>query len=249
MANGGFESKSAGPPMAAVSAFASILPSSRSGRNRFVCCMTTIRSRCGVVDIEDQKFLSVNNAAVEHYGYSREQFLAMTTFEMRPVEDRAEFARYIGSGKMSQGAKTWRHRKSDGSRVNVSIYGRSMRKYRGRAARLNAIVDITAQKQTDDRLLEQKLQMDTAINNMSQGLLMFDRDARLIFVQSKIYRDVRPVARQGRPGLHASRSDGSPERAPPRFPEIPRNTARTFLTASPREKPRAASSSSPTAGA
>ena len=32
-----------------------------------------------VVDIESQKFLSVNNASVEHYGYSREQFLAMTT--------------------------------------------------------------------------------------------------------------------------------------------------------------------------
>ncbi len=137
-----------------------------------------------VVDVATQKFLSVNNAAVEHYGYPREQFLAMTTLDMRPAEDREEFARYIGSGDMSQGAKIWRHQKSDGSCIYVSIYARSMT-YQGRAARLNAIVDITAQKQVDDLLLKQKLQTETAINNMSQGLLMFDRDARLILCNQR----------------------------------------------------------------
>lgn len=137
-----------------------------------------------VVDVETQKFLSVNNAAVDHYGHPREQFLAMTTLDMRPAEDREEFARYIRSGDMSQGAKTWRHRRADGSCIYVSIYARSMN-YQGRAARLNAIVDITAQKQVDDLLLKQKLQTETAINNMSQGLLMFDRDARLILCNKR----------------------------------------------------------------
>jgi diguanylate cyclase (GGDEF)-like protein/PAS domain S-box-containing protein len=132
-----------------------------------------------VVDVESQKFLSVNHAAIDHYGYGREQFLTMTTLDMRPAEDREEFARYIGSGDMSQGAKIWRHQKSDGSFIHVSIYARSMT-YQGRAARLNAIVDITAQKLADDLLLKQKLQTETAIDNMSQGLLMFDGDARLI---------------------------------------------------------------------
>lgn len=137
-----------------------------------------------VVDVESQKFLSVNNAAVEHYGYPREQFLAMTTLDMRPAEDREEFGRYIRSGDMSQGAKTWRHRRADGSCIYVSIYARSMT-HQGRAARLNAIVDITAQKLADDLLLKQKLQTETAINNMSQGLLMFDADARLILCNQR----------------------------------------------------------------
>jgi PAS domain S-box-containing protein len=58
-----------------------------------------------VIDIESQKFLAVNNAAVEHYGYSREQFLAMTIFDVRPPEDREEFAQYIRNGSLSQGTK------------------------------------------------------------------------------------------------------------------------------------------------
>lgn len=132
-----------------------------------------------LVDVETQKFLSVNNAAVEQYGYSRQQFLAMTTVDIRPADDRGEFLQYIRSGAMSQGARIWRHQKFDGTSIYVSIYARSMN-YQGRAARINAIVDITAQKLADDELLKQKLQTETAVENMSQGLAMFDGDGRLV---------------------------------------------------------------------
>jgi diguanylate cyclase (GGDEF)-like protein/PAS domain S-box-containing protein len=137
-----------------------------------------------VVESEAQKFLSVNDAAVEYYGYSRDQFLGMTTFDLRPAGDREEFARYIRTGNFSQGTKTWRHLKSDGSPIYVSVYARSM-DYQGRPARLNAIIDITAQKQADDEILKQKLQTESAINNMSQGLVMFDADARLVVCNNR----------------------------------------------------------------
>ena len=52
--------------------------------------------------------------------------------------------------------------------------------YQGRVARINAIVDVTAQKLADEELLKQKLQTETAINNMSQGLVMFDADERIV---------------------------------------------------------------------
>jgi diguanylate cyclase (GGDEF)-like protein/PAS domain S-box-containing protein len=132
-----------------------------------------------LVDVETQKFLSVNNAAVEQYGYSRQQFLGMTTFDVRPAGDREEFARYIRTGNFSQGTKTWRHLRADGSHIYVSIYARSMN-YQGRPARINAIVDITAQKLADDEILKQKQLTESAINNMSQGLVMFDSDGRLV---------------------------------------------------------------------
>lgn len=137
-----------------------------------------------VVDIESQKFLAVNNVAVEHYGYSREQFLAMTIFDVRPPEDREEFAQYIRNGSLSQGTKIWRHQKSDGSCIYVSVYARLMN-YLGRNARINVIVNVTARKQAKDALLKQKLQTETAINNMSQGLLMFDGDARLVLCNQR----------------------------------------------------------------
>jgi len=41
-----------------------------------------------VYDRETLRFLAVNDAAVSHYGYSREKFLAMTLPEIRRPEER-----------------------------------------------------------------------------------------------------------------------------------------------------------------
>ena len=40
-----------------------------------------------VYDLESLAFLDVNNAAIAHYGYSREEFLSMTIQDIRPAED------------------------------------------------------------------------------------------------------------------------------------------------------------------
>ena len=40
-----------------------------------------------VYDSETLAFLAVNNAAIQQYGYSREEFLAMTIKDIRPSED------------------------------------------------------------------------------------------------------------------------------------------------------------------
>ena len=38
-------------------------------------------------DHETYRFLAVNDTAVAHYGYSRQQFLSMRLFELKPPED------------------------------------------------------------------------------------------------------------------------------------------------------------------
>jgi PAS domain S-box-containing protein len=38
-------------------------------------------------DLETLTFLAVNDAAIRHYGYSREEFLSMTIADIRPAED------------------------------------------------------------------------------------------------------------------------------------------------------------------
>src|SRR5262245_22533938 len=40
-----------------------------------------------VYDLETLRFLAVNDAAIERYGYSREEFLSMTLAQIRPPED------------------------------------------------------------------------------------------------------------------------------------------------------------------
>jgi hypothetical protein len=44
-----------------------------------------------VFDWETLAFLAVNDAAVRQYGYSRQEFLALTALDIRPAEDRPRF--------------------------------------------------------------------------------------------------------------------------------------------------------------
>ncbi len=68
------------------------------------------------------KFLSVNNAAVTAYGYSREEFLKMSIQDIRPPEDFqkvAESSKKVSSTQFTSGI--WRHIKKDGSIIYVNI--------------------------------------------------------------------------------------------------------------------------------
>ncbi|MEX0591607.1 MAG: EAL domain-containing protein [Xanthobacteraceae bacterium] len=152
-----------------------------------------------VIDRETLKFLAVNDAVIGHYGYSRDEFLNMTARDLRPAEQRAEFDQLMGSGRISQGTTVWQHRKSDGTIVLVSMYARDL-EYRGRAARLCAVVDVTEGKRAENRILEQKLQLDAALDNMSQGLVMFDAQGRIVLCNQRyfeMYNLSRDVVKPG----------------------------------------------------
>jgi diguanylate cyclase (GGDEF)-like protein/PAS domain S-box-containing protein len=137
-----------------------------------------------VVDIGTLKFLAVNSAAVAHYGYSRDEFLQMTAFDLRPADDHGQPMEYIQPARTGQANRIRRHRKADGTDILVSVYHADLT-YAGRAARLCAVVDVTERTRAEEKLTEQKMQIDMAINNMSQGLLMFDSQARLVLCNDR----------------------------------------------------------------
>jgi diguanylate cyclase (GGDEF)-like protein/PAS domain S-box-containing protein len=132
-----------------------------------------------LMDLETFAFTAVNDAAVAHYGYTRNEFLAMTASDLRSPEDRNSFDTFLREGGKSGGERIWRHIKADGSAILVSVYSSDL-DYAGRQSRLCAAVDVTETKRAEKLLLAQKMQMDTAVNNMLHGLLMFDAAARLI---------------------------------------------------------------------
>jgi PAS domain S-box-containing protein len=73
-------------------------------------------------DVETLMFLAVNQQAVRKYGYSEAEFLRMHTFEIRPAEDLEAFKAFLAH--MPSGAtpiKQWRHRKKDGTIMDVEV--------------------------------------------------------------------------------------------------------------------------------
>jgi len=76
-----------------------------------------------VYDRETLRFVSVNDAALRSYGYTREEFLAMTILDIRTPDEAARTLKQVRDppqdGHGSRGS--WRHRRRDGAILDVEI--------------------------------------------------------------------------------------------------------------------------------
>lgn len=98
-----------------------------------------------VCDVKTLCFLDVNNAAVLHYGYSREEFLAMTLKDIRPANDIENMERVIAErSKQKDGIfrVAMTHRKKNGELINVDIQVAPIQ-YSGVDADIAIATDIT----------------------------------------------------------------------------------------------------------
>ena len=75
-----------------------------------------------VWDEETHRFLAVNNAAVTHYGYSRDEFLKMTILDIRPPEDVPQLRDLLDHAAISREHKGFlRHLKKNGTVIHVDV--------------------------------------------------------------------------------------------------------------------------------
>jgi diguanylate cyclase (GGDEF)-like protein/PAS domain S-box-containing protein len=88
------------------------------------------------------QFMAVNDAAVASYGYSRGEFLAMTLLDIRPDEDAEDLKRAVRRREESGRGQLWRHRRKDGSLIDVRIYAADM-EFEGHSCRLVLAEDVT----------------------------------------------------------------------------------------------------------
>ena len=98
-----------------------------------------------VIDSETLRFLAVNNAAVEHYGYSQDEFLAMTMLDIRPPEDRDAARAAVTAPQTSS---RWRHFKANGELIHVEITAAAI-EFNGRPARFVLALDVTEKRRAE----------------------------------------------------------------------------------------------------
>jgi two-component system cell cycle sensor histidine kinase/response regulator CckA len=108
-----------------------------------------------VYDADTLVFLAVNDAAVRHYGYTRDEFLAMRITDIRPPEDIPSLLVDVKArgGPGSPNAKTWRHLRKDGSVIDVEITAGRIT-FEGRKAALVLAHDVSERKRLERRLAD-----------------------------------------------------------------------------------------------
>jgi PAS domain S-box-containing protein len=120
-----------------------------------------------VVDWDTKRFLEVNDATIAHYGYSRDEFLRMTIFDIRPPEDIARLREHLSQPPQDISINQWRHRKKDGTIIHVEVHAHWIT-FNGQRARFILIHDVTQQRALEAQLRQaQKME---AIGMLAGGI-------------------------------------------------------------------------------
>lgn len=135
-----------------------------------------------------QRIVAVNQAAIQHYGYSHAEFLAKRIPDLRPDETVWE----AGAGEHSTSAghvRTghWRHLRQDGSIIDVAI-ARSDVLWGESSGQLMVIEDITAQLASSRRQRESEQALRKVLRDAADALFVIDSAGIVRYVNAAVPR-------------------------------------------------------------
>ena len=130
-----------------------------------------------VYDLQTLRFLVVNAAAVDHYGYTEAEFLQLTIKDIRPPDQHERLERNLARApvKGAERAGTWTHIKRDGSRIEVEISSHSVT-IAGHPSRFVVVHDVTEQLHMAAELHASRELKNLVINHLPHQIFWKDLD-------------------------------------------------------------------------
>ncbi len=129
-------------------------------------------------DLETLRFLEVNDAAISHYGYSRNEFLQMRITDIRPPEDRVRLIQHLKEARPThQYSGQWRHGLKDGRIINVEIVSHTLELGERKVA-LVVAQDITERKRAEAELEKAKEAAEIASRAKSEFVANMSHEIR-----------------------------------------------------------------------
>jgi PAS domain S-box-containing protein len=136
-----------------------------------------------VYDLENFKFLAVNEVALKQYGYSSEEFFKITTKDICPENDVSAFINTINA--LSSGVKRIaieRHKTRDNKNIIVEINSHELI-FQGKKARLVLARDITLEKQSQEALAASEAKFRQIAESIDEIFWMRDtNDEKVLYV-------------------------------------------------------------------
>lgn len=118
------------------------------------------------------KFIAVNDAALDLYGYTREQFLGLAVTDIALVSNREAYVELLKSLPPAERAgEVVRHRRADGSSIDVRVFSHTLT-YDGRSARLAAAIDVTRQLHVEKEVRRARAFLDAVIENIPMPVVV-----------------------------------------------------------------------------
>jgi len=133
-----------------------------------------------VYDVKTLAILDVNHSAVRNYGYSREEFTSLTIKDIRPSEDIPALIESASKAPLdTETAGVWKHRKRDGTLIDVEITSHPL-VYGGRDARLVVATDVTTRKRAEEALRQSEERFRLLVSEVTDyAILMLDPEGHI----------------------------------------------------------------------
>lgn len=148
-------------------------------------------------DTQTLQLLAVNQATVEEYGYSREEFSQMTIKDIRPQESLYALEKRLAESIQSYSKSgIWCHQRKNGELFYVRIYSNAT-EYNGRKSRLVMAFDISAviQAEQENKVLTNSLAkkeryLRSLIQSQTTFLIRTDIEGRYTFANRSYYQKI-----------------------------------------------------------
>lgn len=137
-----------------------------------------------IYDLENLKFLEINDAAIKLYGYSKEEFLNMDLTDLYAPEDIQTLLQTANKkNQTNEFTGPWRHKKKDGSSIIVEL-SNSPLEYKGKSAHINIVKNVTEEVKNNKKI---KL-FRTAFDNSSDIIFITDKDGFITYANEAVIR-------------------------------------------------------------
>ena len=137
-----------------------------------------------VMDNDSLQFLDVNEKAVIHYGYSREEFLSMTVKDIIQEKDKPFFLQTdaFESLPYDNSRKLLNHVKKNGSVIQVKISGHRI-SFENKNASLILASDVSEKAETESKLISREKRFQALTENNNEIITLLD-DSFKVFYRS-----------------------------------------------------------------
>jgi diguanylate cyclase (GGDEF)-like protein/PAS domain S-box-containing protein len=137
---------------------------------------------------ESLRLLTVNEAALTEFGYTRSQFRAMTFAELCPQEDRGTLAQLAEETRRRGPNRVLRHRRSDGSVMQAAVHASEIMDGT-QSVVLVAAIDMSAQAAAEADLRKARAFLDTIFDAVPVSVFVKElRSGRYVLVNQAAER-------------------------------------------------------------
>jgi len=143
---------------------------------------------------EDGRILEANVAAERAYGYSREELLRLSLYDVRAPEAIATIDAQLSEARTRSLLFETSHRHKDGRTFPVEVSSKEAI-IGGQSVMVSIVRDISVRKKVDEALQQSRERFRKAIDSMPDVVLIYDRDLRIQYINPATTRKSgRPAA-------------------------------------------------------